>query len=261
MQSEDSSFQYVINGNEPVSITDVSEAFKSLQSVYRSAINADADLKGHFEQDLYIDRVAEGSQIYEMISIAAQGALPMIAEVNTASALVKNIRGLTDYFLRKTQAPKKIRPKDCVNAINVVMPAIVSDGGVAFGVVQGGIHIDKFVVSGRDAERIISNATREKALLEAPDVETRRNMVLRFIQANAVKTQNKGTNSSDKGIIADISSKPQSIIFSEETIGKKASLLKNHNFYNSTFLVDVEVARLNGDVKAYVINNISVIDA
>jgi len=254
---EDTSyFRYRILSEEPAYVGDVAEALKSLQSYYRSTLHRNKELSG-FEERLYIGRVREGSQIYDLISVAAIGALPLVSDMNATAALFKNVKGMAEYFLRKRKAPKKIKPKDCSNIINLVAPAM--NEGISITVGQGDVNIEKLVlnVTPKEAKKIIHNASAEKVLLEAPQVEFKQNQVLRFIQANAIRTSTQGVHSPDKGIIENLSKDPLSVIFDEDLMSEKALLLKDNNFYTSSFLVDVEVARSNGKLKAYVIKKIA----
>jgi len=252
-------FQYKILGDEPAYVGDVAEALKSIQSVYRSTLYKNQEFLELFEERLYVGRVREGSQIYELVSMGVMGALPLISDANATAALFMNLKGLTEYFLRKRKAPKKIKPKDCSNIINFVQPGV--NEGINISVGQGDVNIQNltFNINPQQSKKIVHNATVEKAKLEAPEIEFQQNQVLKFIQANAVRASTQGTNSPDKGVIEDLSKNSHSIVFDEALMSKKFSLLKDNNFYTSSFLVDVEVARSNGKIKAYVIKKIALI--
>jgi len=252
-------FRYRILGDEPAFVGDVADALKSIQSIYRSSLYKNRELLDTFEERLYVGRVKEGSQIYDLVAMASIGALPLVSDMNATATLFKNLKGMTEYFLRKRKAPKKIKPKDCSNIANFVMPGV--NEGISISVGQGDVNIDNLTlnITPQETKKIIHNAMAEKALLEAPEVEFKRNQILKFIQANAIRTATQGMNSPDKGIIQDISTDSHSVVSDEELMSQKTLLLKDNNFYTSSFMVDVEIARSNGKIKAYLIKKIALI--
>ena len=253
--------KYQILGNDPVLISDLLGSFDALQRIYRSSLYQNRELLGNFDERLYIKSVREGSQVYELVALTLAGALPLVSDANALTTFFKNTKNLTNYFLRKNQAPKKIKPKDCSNIAKLVGPGANSSEGLNISVNNGDVNIEQLVlnINPNESQRIIQNALTEKARLEAPQIELEQNKVLNFIQANAIQTATHGVTSPDKGIIRDLSDKPHSIVFAENLMNTKKSLLRDNNFYTSSFLVDVEVARSDGKIKAYIVNKIQLI--
>ena len=200
MKDIKSAVEYRILSDTPVGALEISDAMRSLQSVYRSSLYSSENLLGSFDETLYVGGVRGGSQIYELVALAAANALPFVSDVNATVTFYKNITGLTDYFLRKSDAPRKIKAKHCSNVIGMVAPGINSGNGLQITAIQGTVNIENlnYVLSPKQSEIIRRNAFEEKALLEAPEIEFYRNQVLKIIQANAVKTSTSGTNSPDK---------------------------------------------------------------
>ena len=258
MQEVRSTLEYRILSDKPVGALEISDAMRALQSVYRSSLYSSENLLGSFDETLHVSGVRAGSQIYELVALTAASALPFVSDVNATVTFYKNITGLTDYFLRRSEAPRKIKPKHCSNVIGMVSPGINSGDGLQISPIQGTVNIENlnYILSPKESEIIRRNAFEEKALLEAPEVEFYKNQVLKIIQANAVRTSTSGTNSPDKGIIIDIDTVARSVIFDETLLQEKSRLLSDNNFYTSSFLVDVEVARSNNKVKAYIVKRI-----
>jgi hypothetical protein len=247
--------------SEPIDIVELTAALNSLGRQYQNFAVKNHLARKTTEARLLVNSVSPGSidisflPDYDQIAIAAGLLTALIDKAELIAKFAKSLKGLLDYFKKdKAGTPdrEEITVKDCDDAINILKP-IAKHGGVQnFNTINGGVTMNVFHVSARDASEILEQATQMKTLLLNPDAEVRQRVPLVWQRLDRDDAKTEGRTSPDKGVIEEIDRRSHAILFTDELLPLKRLMIdEQENPYQNVYFVDVEVSRVNGRVVSY----------
>lgn len=266
-----------LSAEGPIPLKQLSEAFIGLEDMFQHRLRTKfPDLKGY----LAVNRVSEGSQIYQIVAMAGGIALPYAATVydamvktvavaDFADRLIKGARWLTDVFDREKE-PKEPLAKQELDGINDLLKAIAGKRGAGLGVRKLRLRtktrdseVELQLEMGQDDvnSAAIHSDRIAKEIPALPDLVTDgskqfNEVVLEFEQANVGPGKEAG-RTGDKGIIREISAKPCPVYFRAAIQELKEQMMRgDENPFGMLYVVSVNATMRKGEPMAYTITDI-----
>ena len=250
-------FEYKLNRIRPIEASFIADSIMGISRRYKSFIYQKADLRHHYEDELFLYGVKDGSDIFQFLPVAIATTLPLLSDANTISQFFSHMKQLMEFFKGNASEPQKIKPKVCDDIMKIVQPTMQYSSGMQFNVIEGNVTVNSYNITIQESEKIFDSAVKKKALLQEPTSEIIHNQKMHFIQSRIGSAKTEGYFSADKGVIRSIDSKAYSIIFDEEIESYKQELVMgNNNIFTSEFVVDAIVIKVDGKIKAYHIQSI-----
>ena len=216
------------------------------------------------ENSLYVNKVSEGSLIFEIHEDVKQSLLilaPLLQEY--AFFLFHTFERYLDLNLKKQE--DALRKKynyfvnDLRNLINILSPNIDNSSGVMQFSIFGNNEIHNYSCNHEHSKKIADEFNRRIKFLRSPEIShIAKEVELVFWKTgNSFLLDNKKTSTT--GIVSSIDKNPKKIIFENENMEKRV-LGGNYNALNYKHIVDIEILTDNSlpveEISAYKILHI-----
>ncbi len=232
---------FKIDTDSPLSVEDFSKALTALNNEYCNFNNGGRELQ--------ISEVRKGSYEVEFISTILPVLFTSIEHSNHLIDFISHIKLITNSLLRNKI--EKDTTKESIQNINsIVSPVIINNGTLYITSGNQDLPIDN-----KSAKEIHNNAQRNLSQRDLKNEKTNKTIYKKELfywqQTNFNK---KNPNTGNKGIIEDISKKTIPVIFQDDSSITKTQMTTSKDgidWQKIGYIVDVEVLRKDGKIKAY----------
>lgn len=239
-----------IKNKEPLELLELTKSLVALAHQFNGYAAENGTAKEEREAKLYVKEIRSGSVILELIEIATVGVIPFIENVNTIVGFAEYISTAYNFFLgKKKDKQKDFDISDCKELSQIVNP-VASDNGSQLNIsttINGDVNLYLSLSSleANAVQNVLEKEARQMKVPEASD-SLHTKVVLSWYQARSDVKSETG----NKGVIEEISTKPVNIIFENEDIKSKI-LLGDANPLHTAYVVDVKPQTVSGKVVAY----------
>jgi hypothetical protein len=243
-----------IENKKPIELLDLTKALVSLANQFNNYVSKNGDSKEAREAKLYVKEIRSGSVILELMELANIGVLPFVENMNTILDFAGYIRKAYNARLGKADEPSPELTHNDLRDLSQIVNPVANDSGSQINIsttVNGNVELHLHIDS-NEANAVQNIFQKELKALRAPEEsdDTRSKVLLKWYQARNDMKSDTG----NKGIIEDISSKPLNIIFHDD--GLKDAMLHRDNPFTTVFVVDVKLQHVSGKLAAYKITKL-----
>jgi len=246
-------FQIHIEPDQPIELNDMLRCLGGINRQFEIFAAAEG-LSSAKDAKLLVSSVKPGSiDIGLLPDLTTLGSLLAPAIVYTPQVLkfITSLKGLLDKFKKKPEA-EGLTIRDCNDAINIARPTATSGGSQTFNTYQGDVYAPVFVLTAPESRAIVENATAAKALLEAPDSDTRQRVPMIWHGMDTDGARTAGRKNPDRATIEDIDPNHRPVFFEDDFAHLKREMIDDHdNPYKKIHFVDVKVSKIGGKVVSY----------
>lgn len=240
----------------PVILTDLTISLLAISQQYQKFIETQTNESHQAGTELYIKEVKSGSIIVELVA----QALPVIPLLWQGGSLVEWASQLGQtyaWLLGKSENPPQDYSKQDLKQLNSIIEPVAKDSGSQLNITvndQAQVNIYQYTINSEQANAAQNKIYRELEMLDTPDDNLLRKMVMYWSQAKFVDESNRG----DKAIIESITKTPIKVIF--ENAAVKQAMLAGDSRFNKpwqklAYIVDVKVQTIQDIPKLYTIIN------
>lgn len=243
-----------INNKNPVILTDLTISLLAIGQQYQKFIESSTNEMHQAGVELYIKEVKSGSIIVELVA----QALPVLPLLWQGGSLIEWASQLGDtyaWLLGKIDNPPQIHTKQDLKQLHSIIEPVAKDSGSQLNITvtdQAQVKIFQYIINSEQANAAQNKINKELELLDMPNDNIHRKMVMYWKQAKFDDESHAG----DKAIIESITKTPIKVIFENNAV-KKAMLAGDSRFNKPwqklAYIVDVKVQTIQDAPKLYTI--------
>jgi len=238
-------FEIRLVHNKPVDLIQMANSLISLQNIISSFVGKENGIK---DSKILLKGVKEGSDIYQLALDFGSEVLPFI---NGTGTVIEAINHIKTWALSKSKkeilSSKHYNSVNCDNMKNLVAPVVTNDDNRNMSIKVGDNNNAPIVINNFEAKQISENADYIKSLISSYEKEEdntlyQKKLIKMYKATDSVKQVKDSSYCDDivKGkAIATIFENPQD----------KKEVLTDP--FSNLFLVDIEVNKINDEIKLY----------
>lgn len=235
---------------KPVLVEDLSNALLSVSDQYARFVETTTTERYVTTSELFVKDVRSGSMVFDIVGVAMP-IIPLLWEGGSLSEWVGVAKGTMDWLLaKKSTPPVETTKPDLQNWMAIMQPVAKDHGAQLIFSASGNATVTNNLII-TSAEAGTAQKTLQRLLAEAdtPANHVHRRKVMIWYQ-----TRFDSTDTGDKVIIEDISTKPTKVIFENQAV--KAAMLRGDPRFikpwnELAYIVDVRVQTVRGVPKLY----------
>ncbi|RVD37729.1 hypothetical protein EN741_22695 [Mesorhizobium sp. M4B.F.Ca.ET.019.03.1.1] len=261
----------LLDPGQPVELGDLSESFSALARMYGRHYRP----HGETAPKLYVTKLETGSILMEIapyVQMLGQAVQPIDTVVIVADFTNRLWRGIK-AFSGGVSEPVRLEPPsdDDARDIREFVKPLLGKKGAELGIKHARYRktdgeketVVEYDFDESELNRAAINidaALAEIPLAEVtnalPDHQIKREVMLFMDQANRGPGKEKG-RTGDRGVIPSISDKALPVYFRKSSvIDLKGQITRDANPMTSTFVVDVQVQSIAGELKGYIVTEV-----
>lgn len=245
----------------PVEVSELVGALSSIAREYQIFCSYDPTYFGQSDARLLVSNVSPGSIDINLVPdhIATAATLFPVVPFTHLKEFAQFIEWLIDGLLDSSKTPgdtklTEIEPvtiKQCDDAINIAKPIANNGGSQSILVIKDAQVVNVLQMSASEAKRIVNSATKRKAELRAPDVETAERVPMIWSRLDRDRAAKSGS-SPDKALIEELDRRPKPVFFTDDMEHLKREMIEDEdNPYQKVYFVDVQISRTQDKIVSY----------
>ena len=240
-------FEIRLTHQRPVDLITMANSLISLNNLSKEHIS-----KEHGIQDtkILLEGVREGSDIYKVIMDISSTALPIANSINTLKDVIEYFRS---YLTLEKKSLDEIKQSSHYNEVNaksienLIAPIETDNSNSSMSFSIKGDNNNVFVINASDIPKIKENTSLVKKITTAEELEDDTNPFQKVLikMHKATNTQKVVKDSS----YCDSIIPGKAIATLIEDKEAKKDILQDP--FNNYFLVDIEISKIDGEIKLY----------
>ena len=239
-----------ITNNKPIELLDLTKSLVAFVNQFDSYVSENGQRKEDREAKLYVKEIKSGSVIFELVEFASKTAIPFLENANIIIGFAGYLKKAYDFY-KGDQSDSSIvySNSDCKELSQIINPVANDNGSqINISATINNNTENTFVITSMEAnalQNILEKAIKQNKSPELDD-SIKKKVLLKWWQTRSdIKAK-----SGNKGVIDELSEKPMSILFEDETLNEEM-LHGDYNPNETVFVVDVKLQTVGGKLAAY----------